>query len=101
PEPVTTARLLLAEAFSPTMAKLSRTVAPLLTTNRLNEPLLPTIKYDPPTCQRAVELISRTSLDFAETFSPMTPLPELLSSALSDKMSNENEPLVPTVTSPM
>src|SRR5437016_641570 len=83
------------------MTKLSCTMAPLLTTNRLNAPLLPTLKNVPPTCQRALGLANRTSLDLAVVSKPMVPLPELVSSALSDNTSSVNAPLVPTVTSPV
>src|ERR1051325_6138581 len=83
------------------MPKLSCTMAPLLTTNRLNAPLLPTLRNVPPTCQRALGLANRTSLDLAVVLKPMVPSPEFVSSALSDNTSKVNEPLVPTVTSPV
>src|SRR2546422_935189 len=51
--------------------------------------------------QRAVELMSRTSLVLAVVFRPMIPLTELVSSELPDRTSSVNEPLVPTVTSPV
>src|SRR5207244_13411858 len=79
PESVTNARLLLAATFLPTMTKLSCTVAPPLTTNRLNAPLLPTLRNVPPTCQRALGLSNRTSLDLAVALKPMVAVPELVS----------------------
>src|SRR6266487_3790429 len=81
------------------MAPPSLTDAPLLTTNWLNEPLLPR-NSNPPIRQRALGLINRTSLDLAVVLRPMVPLPELVSSELSESTSSVNEPLVPTITSP-
>src|ERR1051326_8823634 len=77
----------------------SRTAAPLLTTKRLNEPLLPTLSRLP-ICQRAVGLSNRTSLDLAVVLRPMVPLTELLRKALSESTSSVKGPLVQTVTSP-
>src|SRR5438093_1197692 len=51
--------------------------------------------------QRALELARRTSFEFAPLLRPINPLAELVSSELSDNTSNVNEPLVPTVTSPV
>src|SRR6266576_2335800 len=82
------------------MAPPSLADAPLLTTNWLNEPLLPR-NSNPPIRHLAVGLSNRTSLDLAVVFRPMVLLPELVSSELSDKTSNVKEPLVPTITSPV
>src|SRR5437879_4907053 len=83
------------------MTKLSCTEAPLLTTNRLNAPLLLTFKKVPPTCQRALGLSNRTSLDLSVELRPMVPSAELVNNAFSDRISNVNEPLVPTVILPV
>src|SRR4051812_12798393 len=80
------------------MAAPSLTDAPLLTTNWLNEPLLPR-NSKPPNCQRALGLTNRTSLDLAVGFRPMAPLPELVRNELLERTSNVNEPFVPTLTS--
>src|SRR5947208_2524701 len=71
---------------------------------RLAALLLPTNRELPelaPMSQRAVELTSRTSLDFAVVFWPMVLEPELVRRQLSDRTSNVNDPLVPTVTLPV
>src|SRR5437763_17196792 len=81
------------------MAPPSLTDAPLLTTNWLNEPLLPR-NSNPPIRHLAVGLINRTSLDLAVALAPITTWAELVTSELSDKTSNVNEPLVPTITLP-
>src|SRR5215208_2531222 len=52
-----------------------------------------------PTNQRALGLSNRTSLDLAVALRPIVPLPELVSRALLERISNVNEPFVPTVTS--
>src|ERR1041385_5357038 len=51
--------------------------------------------------QRALALAKRTSFEFAPALRPISPLAELVSSALSDSTSIVNEMLVPTVTSPV
>jgi hypothetical protein len=104
PAPITSAKLLLLAAVSPMMTVFPRnaptTCAPLLITNRLNAPLLPTVSVEP-ICQRAVGLMSRTSLDLAVALRPITLRMELISDALSDSSSKVNEPFAPTVTSPV
>src|SRR5439155_15164393 len=51
--------------------------------------------------QRSVTLTNLTALYLALLLKPMVAAPELVSNALSDNTSNVNEPLVPTVTSPV
>ena len=91
--------LLLAMPLARMPSKFS-TNAPLLTTSRLDAPLLPTKRWLPMR-QRALALTSRTSLDLAVTLCPIRPRTEFVSSALLESTSNVNEPLVPTVTSPV
>src|ERR1043166_8324554 len=100
PGPVTSAELLLLAVRKPRLPLKSSSNAPLLTTRRLDAPLLPT-KSEPPMRQRAVELMSRTSLDLAVELRPIVPLSELVSSAWSESTSRVNEPLVPMVTLPV
>src|ERR1051326_5543971 len=99
PLPVTSTRLLLLAARNASVPLLFSTYAPLLTTSRLNAPLLPA-KSEPLMIHRAVGLTSRTSLDLDAAFSPMTPLSALISDALLEITSSENELLLPTVVSP-
>src|SRR5262245_43172760 len=91
PLPVTSAELLLLAARFARMPLLFSTVAPLPTMRRFIAPLLPTNKF-PPISQRALALNNCTALDLAVALRPITPLPELVSSALSDKATNVNEP---------
>src|SRR5439155_1941456 len=99
PGPVTSAELLLLTVVKPRLPLKSSSNAPLLTTSRLDAPLLPT-KSEPPMTQRAVGRMSWTSLDLAVELRPMIPFTELVSSALSDSTSSVNEPFVPTVRLP-
>src|SRR5215510_11744805 len=91
PLPVTRAELLLLVPVKAKTAPAFSTDAPLLTTSRLEAPLLPT-KKELPICQRAVGLSSRTSFDLAVAFRPIWPLSELVSRGLLDSTSNVNEP---------
>src|ERR1043166_7507529 len=100
PGPVTSAELLLLAVRKPRSPLKSSSNAPLLTTRRLDAPLLPT-KSEPPMRQRAVELMSRTSLDLAVELRPMVPLSELVSGGLAESTGSGNEPLVPMVTLPV
>src|ERR1041385_2544136 len=64
PGPETSAELLLLAVRKTRLPLKSYSNAPLRTSRRLDAPLLPT-KSEPPMRQRAVELMSRTSLDLA------------------------------------
>src|SRR5436309_13860226 len=86
PLPVTSARLLLLWTPVARLPMLFSARAPLLTTNRLIAPLLPTDR-SPPISQRALGLMSRTSFDLAAALRLMRPLTELVRRALSDRTS--------------
>src|SRR5689334_9689024 len=83
---VTNARLLLVPALNPTTVRFpgrsANSFPPFRVIGRLADPLLPISNWLPAS-QRAVELMSRTSLDLAVRFCPSTPCAELVSRVLS------------------